>query len=82
VVRQRCGWSACDTSVPRHPCPFLDSVAQVFNYDGSPAGAAFLVVQRDPVVAATPDGGALVVWDGVNTDGFTTSIFARLLVPN
>jgi hypothetical protein len=38
--------------------------------------------QLDPAIAATPDGGAVAVWVGVNADPTTTSVFLRLLQPN
>jgi len=59
-----------------------------FGADGRPLDGAFQLNltmdgnQLDPAIAATPDGGAVVVWVGVNVDPTTTSVFLRLLRPN
>ena len=48
--------------------------AQVYNASGVPVGPEFLVnttvaaVQQDPAIAATSDGGFVVVWEGQNQD--------------
>ncbi len=62
-----------------------DVFARAFDADGHAAGAALRVNtdvvgrQRRPTVAATPDGGFLVAWQGYESDPVQERIFAQFL---
>jgi hypothetical protein len=60
---------------------------RAFAADGTPLSRDFLVNvstagnQQDPAIAATPDGGAVVVWNGPDAQSTSPAVFARLLRP-